>query len=139
MIHYANPCEREDCRAMREILNRAEIDSFIEGVKLEAAHQLTRWGTEQDRNKGPEEWYWLVGYLAGKALQAQRADDEGKFMHHLISTAAVLANWHYFASNPEPVEFRKPRPTIEELQAILDQPNDAVAVTINRDGSISTR
>jgi hypothetical protein len=136
MIHYANPCDREDCCAMREILNRPEINDFLLGVKLEASHQLTRWGTAQDRSKGPEEWYWLVGYLAGKALQAQRADDEGKFMHHLISTAAILANWHYFASNPDPVQFPE-KPTIESLAAILDRPDDGVPVKINTDGSIS--
>jgi hypothetical protein len=106
-IHYTNPCEREDCRALRELLNRPEIDNFLEGVKLEAAHQLPRWSVDKDRNKGPEEWYWLVGYLAGKALAAQRAGDDGKFMHHLISTGAVLSNWHYFASNPDPQEWEK--------------------------------
>jgi hypothetical protein len=104
VIHYTNPCEREDCRAMRDLLHRPEIQEFLLGVKLEAAHQLLRWGTEHDRTKGPEDWYWTVGHLAGKALHAQRADDDGKFMHHLISTAAVLANWHYFASNPDPLE-----------------------------------
>ena len=95
-------CQREDCKALRELLNRPEINNFIEGVRIEAAHQLRRWGREHDSTKSPEEWFWTVGYLAGKALAAQRADDDGKFMHHLISTAAVLANWHYFASNPEP-------------------------------------
>ena len=98
-------CAREDCTALRELLNRPEIDTFIEGVQLEAAHQLKRWGPDQDRKKDPEEWYWVVGYLAGKALRAQRDGDDGKFMHHLISTAAVLANWHYFASNPDPQEW----------------------------------
>jgi len=110
MIHYANPCEREDCRALRELLSRPEIDKFLEGVKLEAAHQLPRWTVEKDRAKDPEQWYWLVGYLAGKALQAQRAGDDGKFMHHLISTAAVLSNWHYFASNPDPQDWEKNLP-----------------------------
>jgi hypothetical protein len=107
VIHYANPCEREDCSAMRAILNRPEVDDFLLGVKMEAAHQLLRWGTEQDRSKGSEEWFWVVGYLAGKALRAQRDGDDGKFMHHMISTAAVLANWHYFASNPDPKEWEK--------------------------------
>lgn len=105
MIHYANPCNREDCAALRELLNRPEINDFIEGVRLEAPHQLQRWGVKQDRTKSPEEWYWVVGYLAGKALHAQRAGDDGKFMHHLITCAAVLANWHYFASNPSPQEW----------------------------------
>lgn len=107
MIHYANPCDREDCRALREVLKRPEINDFLLGVKTEAAHQMKRWGPGQDRSKGPEEWFWVVGYLAGKALAAQRACDDGKFMHHLISTAAVLANWHYFATNPDPQEWEK--------------------------------
>jgi hypothetical protein len=107
MIHYANPCEREDCRAIRELLNRPEIDDFLAGVKLEAAHQMLRWGPGQDRKKDPEEWFWVVGYLAGKALQAQRMGDDGKFMHHLITLAAVASNWHYFASNPDPQEWEK--------------------------------
>lgn len=107
MIHYANPCGREDCCALRELINRPEIRDFLLGVKLEAAHQIKRWGVEHDRTKDPEEWFWAVGYLAGKALQAQRTDNDGKFMHHLISTAAILSNWHYFASNPKPQEWEK--------------------------------
>lgn len=106
-IHYANPCNREDCQALRELLNRPEINDFLAGVKIEAAHQLTRWGIEQDRTKGAEEWFWVVGYLAGKALHSQRIGDDGKFLHHLITAAAVLANWHYFASNPDPSEWEK--------------------------------
>lgn len=91
--------------SLRSLLNRPEINDFIEGVRIEAAHQLQRWGIEQDRNKNPEDWYWTVGYLAGKALHSQRAGDDGKFMHHLMTAAAVLANWHYFASNPDPQEW----------------------------------
>jgi hypothetical protein len=92
------PCERVDCTILRERLNRPEITNFLSGVKLEAAHQIQRWGEAHDREKSPEDWYWAVGYLAGKALRAQRDVDEDKFLHHLISTAAVLSNWHYFAT-----------------------------------------
>lgn len=102
-LHVSIPCPVvEQIIAVLLTLDRPEIDDFVKGVKLEAAHQLKRWGVGHDRSKDPEEWYWIVGHLAGKALAAQRADDDGKFMHHMISTAAVLANWHYFASNPDP-------------------------------------
>jgi hypothetical protein len=101
MIHYANPCDREDCCAYREearrlakILNTPEIDDFFKGVALESKHQRLRHGDEADLEKDPEEWYWLVGYLAGKALHAQRSGNMEKFKHHLVSTSAVLANWH---------------------------------------------
>jgi len=101
MIHYANPCNREDCAEVRDellelrnLLNTPELDDFVKGAVLEAEHQRLRHGDKVDLDKKPEEWFWLVGYLAGKGLQAQRQGDMNKFRHHLISTAAVLANWH---------------------------------------------
>jgi hypothetical protein len=57
------------------------------------AHQVERWGTVHDRAKAPADWFWLVGYLGGKALHANAAGDREKALHHTISTAAVLANW----------------------------------------------
>lgn len=78
---------------------RALIDSpynlqFLEGVRREIAHQVQRWGTAHDRAKAPADWLWLLGYLSGKALAAHIAGDTDKAMHHCISSAAVLANWH---------------------------------------------
>src|SRR6185295_1361042 len=67
---------------------------FLEGTRIEVAHQVERWGTVHDRAKEPADWFWLVGYLAGKALRAHLMDDREKALHHCISTAAVLANWH---------------------------------------------
>lgn len=69
------------------------IDDFWVGVRAEKMHQLARWGTT-DRNKSPADWYWLVGYLAGKALMFAAKGDTKKALHHCISSAAVLANWH---------------------------------------------
>ena len=63
-------------------------------IPLEAAHQVVRWGTQHDEGKNPEDWFWLVGYLAGKALAAFKAGDLEKAKHHCISTAAALRNWH---------------------------------------------
>lgn len=70
------------------------IDDFWSGVRAEKVHQLRRWGTTHDRNKSPADWYWLVGYLAGKALMSAMRGDTKKALHHCISSAAVLANWH---------------------------------------------
>jgi hypothetical protein len=75
-----------------------EVDDFVRGVEHEAAHQRLRWGSSHDEGKEPADWFWLVGYLAGKALNAGVAGDLGKLKHHCISTAAALANWHAFAS-----------------------------------------
>lgn len=77
-----------------EIINTPETADFMAGVPLEAAHQRERWGAAHDAGKTPEDWFWLIGYLAQKALRAQNAGDMEKAQHHTISTAAALANWH---------------------------------------------
>lgn len=76
------------------LLNTPETLRFLEGTRLEVAHQVERWGTVHDRAKEPADWFWLLGYLSGKALAAHAKGDTEKAMHHCISSAAVLANWH---------------------------------------------
>lgn len=83
---------REEIR--REIINTPETADFMAGVPLEAIHQRERWGTSHDEGKSPYDWFWLVGYLAQKAADASVRGDTEKAMHHTISTAAALANWH---------------------------------------------
>ena len=78
---------------LANILMTPETFDFIEGVQREAAHAHMRW-PQYDPEKSPEDWYWLVGYLAGKALHAQRTGDLDKHRHHIISAAAALRNWH---------------------------------------------
>lgn len=89
---YAAPLEK--LTSLTGLLNTPEIEDFDKAVPLEAAHQVQRWGTEHDAGKDPEAWFWLVGYLAGKALSALKAGDLDKAKHHCISTAAALRNWH---------------------------------------------
>jgi hypothetical protein len=139
---------------LKQLINSPEIDAFLRGTHVEAVHQVERWGTAHDRAKRPADWFWLVAYLAGKALHAANADvlpryrhvkrgttyeviaqgedennrgtrvvvyrgeDDGKIwvrpaaqffdgrfeelppapnekaLHHCISTAAALYNWH---------------------------------------------
>ena len=74
-----------------ERLNVPEVIDFVKAVNLEAAHQRERWGLEHDTEKTDADWFWLVGYLAGKALHFPE-----KRLHHLITTAAALANWHFY-------------------------------------------
>lgn len=76
------------------LLNTPELMRFLEGTRIEVAHQVERWGTVHDRAKEPADWFWLLGYLAGKALRAHNAGEREKALHHCISSAAVLANWH---------------------------------------------
>jgi hypothetical protein len=79
---------------MRTLLNTPEIEDFDKAVPLEAAHQIQRWSAAHDAGKNPSDWFWLVGYLAGKALTAAIAGNTEKAKHHCISTAAALRNWH---------------------------------------------
>ena len=79
---------------LRALVNTPELTDFVEGVKREAVHQRERWGSAHDAGKEPADWIWLLGHLAGKALHAQTAGNVDKALHHTISSAAVLANWH---------------------------------------------
>jgi hypothetical protein len=81
---------------LNAIINTPHTDDFLQAVSIEAEHQRQRWGTEDRAGKSPSDWFWLVGYLAGKALHASIAGDTEKAKHHIITTAAALANWHLF-------------------------------------------
>lgn len=88
------PCPLCEADRLDKLVNSPEIADFLKGVRLEAAHQVERWGEAQDREKSAENWFWLVGYLAGKALRAVITGDRDKALHHTISSAAALFNWH---------------------------------------------
>lgn len=74
-----------------KLLNTPDLVDFAAAVQREAAHQRLRWGAEHDAKKRDADWFWLVGYLAGKALHASTTE---KKLHHVVTTAAALANWH---------------------------------------------
>lgn len=78
------------CSRCKEI-DTPEIKDFIKAIELEALHQRKRWGRDSDVGKADSDWFWLIGYLAGKALHNQ---EEDKKLHHIISTAAACLNWH---------------------------------------------
>ena len=84
----------EELDRLNKLINSPETEDFFRGIELEAAHQRSRWPSEQDAGKTHADWFWLVGYLAGKCLHAAIAGDQHKALHHTISTAAALANWH---------------------------------------------
>jgi hypothetical protein len=89
-----------------ERINTPEIDNFLTAVKNEALHQRERWSEEGDAGKTDADWFWLVGYLAGKALH----DVNNKRLHHVITAAAALLNWHSKLTG----NYAAMRPGIEE-------------------------
>lgn len=84
----------EEVRKLDARINNPITADFIEGMKNEAAHQIGRWGSAHDRGKMALDWFWLIGFLSQKAAYAAIADDTEKALHHTISTAAVLMQWH---------------------------------------------
>jgi len=85
---------RKIIERLNNLINNPQIDHFLNSVNLETAHQIERWGVAHDRQKQPADWFWLIGYLAGKCLQAHLSGDLDKAKHHTISTAAALYQWH---------------------------------------------
>lgn len=98
---------------LQALLNTPELVDFRAGVLLEALHQRERWGSNHDAGKTPADWHWLVAHLAGRALfhatELQRleavtelrigvpdliARHRDKAVHHCVTTAAAIANWH---------------------------------------------
>lgn len=79
---------------LQSLINTPHTDDWFTAVRIEAAHQIERWGAEHDVGKSASDWFWLVGYLAGKALHAAIGNDAEKAKHHTISTGAALLNWH---------------------------------------------
>lgn len=100
----------------QKALNTPEIEDFSKAVVLEAQHQRNRWGAEHDTGKEPQDWYWLLGYLGGKALRAAIAGDNEKALHHTISTAAACANWHAAISGTS----TSMRPGIDPVERGID-------------------
>lgn len=78
---------------LNALVNNPQTDDFMVAVRAEMAHQVERWGEAHDRGKSAENWFWLVGYLAGKALRAAITGDMPKALHHCVSSAAAAGNW----------------------------------------------
>lgn len=85
---------RLEVHRLRALINTPRVDSFLDAVRVEAAHQVERWGSAHDQGKTPADWFWLLGWLAGKAVHAATHGDREKALHHTISSAACLLNWH---------------------------------------------
>lgn len=79
---------------LEALINNPELDDFLNGLKLESAHQTERWGRNDEEKKFPHEYANVVSYLVGKLIKAIWDRDKDKFKHHCISIAAALFNCH---------------------------------------------
>jgi len=84
----------ERLTGIERLVNTPKTDEFFTAVRNEAAHQVVRWGEDHDLKKTPSEWISLMVHLLGKTVKAQWAGDREKYLHHIITGAAVCLNWH---------------------------------------------
>ncbi len=82
-------------------LNTPHVVDFLEAVRIEAAHQRERWGAEHDARKDMEDWVALAVRLLGKVVNTHWEGDRQKHLHHIITLAAVCANWHANATGAD--------------------------------------
>jgi hypothetical protein len=82
----------DEIERLAYLINTPETRDFLEAVMREAGHQRERWGVSHDEGKEDPDWFWLLGYLAGKALHP--GIDGEKKRHRIVAAAAALANWH---------------------------------------------
>lgn len=80
---------RAELEALRATINTPHTQEFLVAVEMEALHQRERWAADHDAGKDDADWFWLIGYLAGKALHKPE-----KQLHHIVTTAAACLNWH---------------------------------------------
>ena len=79
---------------LTDILNTPVVEPFALAAACEAKHQRLRRGDQDDAAKDGFDWFWMLGYLGGKAARAQNDGDIAKALHHTVTAAALLANWH---------------------------------------------
>lgn len=102
------------------LIGSPHVDEWFEAVRIEAAHQVDRWGSAHDAGKTPLDWFWLIGFLAQKAVHASQSGDAFKAKHHTISTGAALLNWFRRMNSDKSIDSiaaRRARPALDEGRA----------------------
>jgi len=95
-IREENDQLRAEVERLKKLIWTPHTEDFLEAVRIEAAHQRDRWGDDHDKLKQDLDWYWTLSWLAGKAV---RFESQEKRLHHIITSAALLLNWHRFAKD----------------------------------------
>ena len=83
--------DEDEIARLQAIVDSPDARRFLKASELEAKHQQMRW--TGDGGKADADWFWLIGYLGGKALHNPGGDTEKK-LHRITTIAAAAANWH---------------------------------------------
>ncbi|PCJ57339.1 MAG: hypothetical protein COA65_09780 [Rhodospirillaceae bacterium] len=92
--HTPNTAESERIKELETLINSPEINDFLEGVKLESAHQTERHNRKLEENKYPHDYALVLDKLKGKQALSIWDKNTEKYKHHLITMAAVCFNVH---------------------------------------------
>lgn len=84
----------ERLKYLEALINSPEIDDFLKGLQLEAAHQTERWSVEAEEKKMPHHYACVMDKLKGKMAMAIFDGNIEKYKHHLVTLAAVCFNVH---------------------------------------------
>lgn len=84
----------DEVQRLTNLINTPHTNDFLEAVRIEIAHQKESGTAAHDSMKSQADWYWLLGYLGGKALHSALAENIEKAKHHTITVAAMCAQWH---------------------------------------------
>ncbi|MCQ0031504.1 hypothetical protein [Burkholderia glumae] len=89
--------EQSEVERLLAIIRTPHNDEFYQGVSIEEEYQRQLHGV--DLTDGRFDWtqyFWVAGYLLNKALAACISGEGNgeKAKHHLVTTAALLKNWH---------------------------------------------
>jgi len=104
--HAVRLIEEKDQRIaeLEKLLNTPEIHDFVKGVTIEAAHQRDKWGPTHDAGKHAHDWFAVISYLHGKQVRNYWDKDYEKYIHHIVTMAALCCNWHSHAVKLLPPE-----------------------------------
>lgn len=88
---------KDEKERLQAYINNPVTLDFIEAMKVEIPHQKERW-RESDPLKDDPDWYWLIGWLGGKAIMDPVKDRDARTpkerkLHRIVAVAAAAANW----------------------------------------------
>ncbi len=86
---------KAEAERLKKLIWTPHTADFLEAVRIEAAHQRERWGADHDKMKEDTDWFWTLGWLSGKAV---RFESQEKRLHHIVTSGALLLNWHRYAT-----------------------------------------